>query len=154
MSVALDFISTTQLHSRVQGDGGNMRAAFKSSFPEAKIPLSQTRGILLLHTAMGSLAGPCLGQEWGNSRQKSPKGLALDTSSKCSWHTPVCHTWSSTQPWHHKPQISSWSQPQDKPPSCKKLIQVSPPWWATVSWCQPHSAPQGHGQCLPMGPKA
>lgn len=28
------------------------------------------------------------------------------------------------QPQHHKPQTRSQSQPQDKPPSCKKLVQV------------------------------
>uniref|UniRef100_A0A8C5TNM9 FAM3 metabolism regulating signaling molecule D n=1 Tax=Malurus cyaneus samueli TaxID=2593467 RepID=A0A8C5TNM9_9PASS len=37
---------------------------------------------------MGSLAGPCPGQEWGNSGQKSAKGIAWDTSSKM---LPVPH---------------------------------------------------------------
>lgn len=65
-----------------------MRSPSRAPSLRQKIPLSQTQGILLLNTAMGSLVCPCLGKEWGDSGQKSSKGLVLDTSSKCSQHTP------------------------------------------------------------------
>ncbi|XP_071295314.1 protein FAM3D isoform X1 [Agelaius tricolor] len=64
----------------------------------------------------------------------------------------VCHTWSSTWPWHHKPQTRSWSQPQDKPPSWNKLVQVLPPWWASISQSSPSQPLRDTASVSPWGP--
>uniref|UniRef100_A0A663F2R8 FAM3 metabolism regulating signaling molecule D n=1 Tax=Aquila chrysaetos chrysaetos TaxID=223781 RepID=A0A663F2R8_AQUCH len=111
----------------------------------------------------------------GKLRAEKPQGAGLEPvpAPNAPWHAPLCNPRGISgavplltpraapgtqlvpphpKPWHRKPQTRSWSQTQDKPPSCKKLVQVFPPLWTTVPQCQPCSALRGRGQCPPVGP--
>lgn len=96
----------------------------------------------------------------GKLRAEKPQGAGLEPvpTPDAPWHAPLCNPRGISgavplltpraapgtqlvpphpKPWHRKPQTRSWSQPQDKPPSRKKLVQVLPPFWTTVPQCQP-----------------
>lgn len=96
---------------------------------------------------MVSLVGLCLGHEWGNSWQKSPKGLVLDTSSEFSRHTP-CVTPGAA------PGLGTINLKKEAGPAPGQASFMHEGGAGVASQCirgQCHSAPRGHSQCLPMG---